>query len=189
MSVVYAAFDRLVGARLPSSVVLALYNTLALAAKPFALGWAAWRGRDPERALECAQRTARALPQPLRSSIWLHGASVGEARVVSSLAAMLKERFPTHPQALSALTTSGLRQLPDSETQFILPFDFSGYPARLLARLDPRLLLLVETELWPNLIHEAAAANVPIALASARLAPERMAWLTTGPSESGGTRG
>ena len=155
--------------------MLALYNTLALAAKPFALGWAAWRGRDPERARECAQRMARELPEPLAGSIWLHGASVGEARVVSSLSALLQERFPGHPQAVSAITSSGLGQLPDVGARFILPFDFRGFPARLLRRLDPRLLVLVETELWPNLIHEVSAANVPIALVSARLAPERMA--------------
>jgi 3-deoxy-D-manno-octulosonic-acid transferase len=168
-------FDRLLNARLPSTRVLALYNTLALAAKPFALGWAAWHGRDPGRARECAQRLARELPEQLVGSLWLHGASVGEARVVSALATRLGERFPDRPQALSAITSSGLRQLPDNGTRFILPFDFSGYPARLLERLDPRLLVLVETELWPNLIHEAAAANVPIAMVSARLAPERMA--------------
>jgi len=154
--------------------VLSLYNLLALAAKPFALGWATWHARDPERARECAQRMARELPEPLVGSIWLHGASVGEARVVSSLAALLKERFPGHPQALSAITSSGLGQLPDVGTRFILPFDFRGYPARVLQRLDPCLLVLVETELWPNLIHETSAANVPIALVSARLAPERM---------------
>ena len=154
--------------------MLALYNTLALAAKPFALGWAAWCGRDPERARECAQRTARTLPGPLVGAIWIHGASVGEARIVSSLAALLAERFPDRPRALSAVTSSGLRQLPESGTRFILPFDFRGYPARVLERLDPRILVLVETELWPNLIHEASAANVPIALVSARLAPERM---------------
>ena len=154
--------------------MLALYNTLALAAKPLAMGWAAWHGRDPERARECAQRMARELPEPLVGSIWLHGASVGEARVVSSLAALLQKRFPGHPQAVSANTSSGLGQLPDVGTRFILPFDFRGYPARVLQRLDPCLLVLVETELWPNLIHEASAANVPIALVSARLAPERM---------------
>lgn len=154
--------------------MLALYNTLALAAKPLALGWAAWHGRNPDRARECAQRMVRELPEPLVGSIWLHGASVGEARVVSTLSALLVKRFPSHPQAVSAITSSGLGQLPDVGTRFILPFDFRGYPARLLQRLDPRLLVLVETELWPNLIHEASAANVPIALVSARLAPERM---------------
>jgi len=155
--------------------VLALYNTLALAAKPFALGWAAWYGRDPRRARECAQRMARELPDPLAGSIWLHGASVGEARLVSALSALLGERFPSRSQAVSAVTGTGLGQLPDIGPRFILPFDFSGYPTRILQRLDPCLLVLVETELWPNLIHETAAANVPIALVSARLAPERMA--------------
>ncbi len=155
--------------------MLALYNTFAFVAKPFALAWAAWRGRDPRHARECAQRTTRELPEPLSRSIWLHGASVGEARVVTTLAASLRERFPDHPLALSAVTATGLAQLPDTGTRFLLPFDFSGYPRRLLKRLEPRLLMLIETELWPNLIHETAAAEVPLALVSARLAPERMA--------------
>ncbi len=154
--------------------VLVLYNALTLAAKPLAWGWAAWHGRDPGRARECAQRMARELPAGRPNSIWLHGASVGEARVVASLSGLLAERFPERSQVLSAVTTTGLERLPDRGPRFILPFDFRGYPRRVVERLAPSLLVLVETELWPNLIHEVSAAGVPIALVSARLAPERM---------------
>lgn len=153
--------------------MLALYNTLAWAAKPIALGWAAWRGRDPERADEWAQRTARRLPRPLPGCLWLHGSSVGEARIVASLATALRERS-SRSQAVSAFTATGYEQLPDADARFVLPLDFRGYPTRLLERLEPGLLILVETELWPNLIHETAASGIPLVLANARLSPERM---------------
>jgi len=154
--------------------VLALYNTLAWVAKPFVFAWAAWHGRDPARAREFAQRTARELPDPLRRSLWLHGASVGEARLVSALSGPLREAFPRCPQAVSANTSTGLARLPEVEARFIVPFDFAGFPTRVLKRLDPRLLVLIETELWPNLIRETSAAGVPLALVNARLAAAKM---------------
>jgi 3-deoxy-D-manno-octulosonic-acid transferase len=155
--------------------MLALYNTLGLLARPLAAGWAAWRRRDPRLAGEWDQRMARELPARLSGAVWLHGASVGEARLVTALARRFGERFPELPRALSATTRTGLERLPsDASARFLLPLDFRGFPSRVLDRIEPRLLVLLETELWPNLIHEAAARGIPIALINARLAPTRI---------------
>jgi len=155
--------------------MLALYNTLGLLARPLAAGWAAWQRRDPRLADEWNQRMARELPARLPGSVWLHGASVGEARLVSALASRFGEHLPEIPRAVSAVTRTGLERLPrDAAARFLLPFDFRGFPGRVLDRIEPRLLVLLETELWPNLIHEASARDVPIALVNARLAPTRI---------------
>jgi 3-deoxy-D-manno-octulosonic-acid transferase len=102
---------------------------------------------------------------------------MGEAQLVRLLADRLRRRCPDLPLAVSAFTPTGRRQLPEPpavDAAFFAPLDFRGFAGRVLDALRPGLLVLVETELWPNLIHEAVARGVPVALVNARLAPERM---------------
>jgi 3-deoxy-D-manno-octulosonic-acid transferase len=154
-----------------------LYNSaMRLLWLPVAL-WSTWQSRDPLRRLEWAERRARKLPVAPRRGVWIHGSSVGEARIVTSLSRALRRRRPDLPVVVSAFTRTGRTQLPaapDVDAAFIMPLDFPGYPSRLFAALEPSVLALVETELWPNLVAEAEAAGVPVVIVNARLSSRRM---------------
>jgi 3-deoxy-D-manno-octulosonic-acid transferase len=111
--------------------------------------------------------------------VWIHGASLGEARIVSALARALRGRRPELPLAVSAVSPTGRAQLPgapDVDAAFFLPLDFAGLPTRILRAVAPGVLTLVETELWPNLLREAQARRVPVVLVNARLSAARMRW-------------
>jgi 3-deoxy-D-manno-octulosonic-acid transferase len=138
---------------------------------------AASRGR-PGAAREWDERRARRLPDAATGGIWIHGASVGEARIVGLLADAFRARRPDVPLSGSAVTRLGRAQLPSPprlDAAFYAPLDFPGLPGLVLDRLRPGALVLVETELWPNLLHEAFDRRVPVAVINGRLAPERMA--------------
>jgi 3-deoxy-D-manno-octulosonic-acid transferase len=134
-------------------------------------------GKSPEAVREWGERRARRLPESPAGGVWIHGASVGEARIVTLVAAALRAGRPALPLAASAITRTGRGQLPSPpsvDAAFYAPLDFPGLPARVLDSLRPRALVLVETELWPNLLREAFGRGVPVAVINGRLAPERM---------------
>jgi 3-deoxy-D-manno-octulosonic-acid transferase len=121
---------------------------------------------------------ARRLPLVAPGGVWIHGSSVGEARIVAALARSLRGRDGALPLAASAFTRTGRAQLPAPpavDAAFFLPLDFAGLPDRVLAAVRPRLLTIVETELWPNLIDAARCSGVAVALVNGRLSAERMA--------------
>ena len=156
--------------------MLGLYNTALM---PLRLGLALWAAlpREGEARLEWAQRRGRELPSLSPGSIWLHGASVGEARIFSTLAAELRRRRPELSLATSAQTPGGRSQLPSPpqvDGAFYLPLDFRSTVKRALRDLSPGVLALVETELWPNLLHACALQGVPTVMLNARLSPSRM---------------
>lgn len=156
--------------------MLGLYNTALM---PLRLGLALWARlpRSGASRLEWAQRRGRELPEVEAGSLWLHGASVGEARIVSALATGLRRMRPELPLCASALTPGGRSQLPGSpvvDAAFYLPLDFRSIVDRGLRHLSPSLLALVETELWPNLLHRCQARGVPTVMLNARLSARRM---------------
>jgi 3-deoxy-D-manno-octulosonic-acid transferase len=157
--------------------MLRLYNSLLLPLRPLAALWFLRHRGSPERGVEAEERMARRLPVVRPGGVWIHGSSVGEARIVNALAGALHHREPQLSLYLSAYTRTGRAQLPDgppADASFYLPLDFRGHPGRLLASLRPALLAIVETELWPNLLHEAQSGATTTAVINARLAPERM---------------
>lgn len=157
--------------------MLSLYNTLLIAPRPIAAIWELLSRRSPARRQEAGERMARRLPLIDAGAIWIHGSSVGEARIVASLAKAIREQFPGLPLAASAFTRTGRAQLPTppvTDAVFFLPFDFAGFPARLFRKLRPAMLVIVETELWPNLIHEAHDAGVPVVIVNGRISPKRI---------------
>lgn len=157
--------------------MLNLYNAATLPLRPLIALWAAWRGRDPGSRTEWAERRAVRLPEAAPGGVWLHGSSVGEARVVELLARELRRRQPERSIAVSAYTSAGRERLPAAphvDASFFLPLDFPGYPGRVLQKLQPRLLALIETELWPNLLNEAHRQRVPVSVLNGRLSSRRM---------------
>jgi 3-deoxy-D-manno-octulosonic-acid transferase len=102
----------------------------------------------------------------------VHAVSVGEVQVAAILIQALRERERTLEVTLTCATPTGRARaralLPGVEVRYA-PYDLPGCIRRCLARLRPRLLILIETELWPNLLHEAGHAGIPILIASARI--------------------
>ena len=157
--------------------MLRLYNTLLLPLRLAASAWARRHRDSAERGNEVAERLARKLPQVEPGGAWIHGSSVGEARIVAALSRAVRERERTLGISVSAFTRTGRAQLPAPpavDAAFFLPLDFPGLPRRLLAALKPRVLAIVETELWPNLLHESFASAAAVVVVNGRLSSARM---------------
>jgi 3-deoxy-D-manno-octulosonic-acid transferase len=111
-----------------------------------------------------------ALSQPC---IWVHAVSVGEVQAAAALVNSLRERYPDIPLVVTTFTPTGAgraRALFKDRAQVrYLPFDLPGAVHRFFNRIQPRIAVIFETELWPNLYHECGRRRVPLVLASARL--------------------
>jgi 3-deoxy-D-manno-octulosonic-acid transferase len=119
-----------------------------------------------------ALRFGVGLRDPLPSCIWLHGSSAGEVAVLRPLVATLERDHPGTPLVVSAFTATGLqtaRKLYARHRVVPLPVDFSFVVARFLRTLNPRLLVVAESEFWPNLIGIAHARGVPTALVNGKM--------------------
>jgi len=106
-------------------------------------------------------------------AIWVHAVSVGETLAVAGLVKTIQEAFPERHIYLSHVTPAGREageaRLPKIAGRFYLPFDWRWTVRRALARLRPELLVIVETELWPNLLRAAQEAGTRVVLVNARL--------------------
>lgn len=108
-----------------------------------------------------------------RSAIWVHAVSVGETLAVAGLVRALRERYPERKIFLSHVTPAG-REAGESRIQgvagrFYLPLDWTFAVKRAMDCIRPSLLLIVETELWPNLTRAARASGVRVVVVNARL--------------------
>ncbi|MDO9468071.1 MAG: lipid IV(A) 3-deoxy-D-manno-octulosonic acid transferase [Thiobacillus sp.] len=150
-----------------------LYRLALLLAAPLIPLRLLWRGRR-ERGYwrHWAERLALG-PVPVTGALWIHAVSVGEMRAAQPLIDALRTAHPDSPVLLTCMTPTG-RTTAESlygsfATIVYLPYDYAWLVRRFLRRLRPRIGILMETELWPNLIHAAARAGVPMVLANARL--------------------
>jgi len=155
------------------------YSFLLAAAFVFALPYYLWRdrasGRYSRTFRERMGRLPEGLPAPPAPSVWVHAVSVGETLTARPLLRALKERFPERPLYLSTTTVTGAavaqRDAGGADGLLFAPFDWPSPVRRVLDRLRPALLVLVETELWPNLIHEARRRGTRVAVVNGRLSP------------------
>ncbi len=107
-----------------------------------------------------------------KSPIWIHAVSVGEVNAVRPLLAALKKRHPESPIVLSTVTDTGqeiARQLAEPSATFYLPIDLRTCCRRTVQRVNPRLLILAETEIWPNLLAVLNECAIPVVLINGRL--------------------
>jgi 3-deoxy-D-manno-octulosonic-acid transferase len=149
-----------------------LYTLLLYLALPFAVLMLLWRGlRTHDYWRGGAARFGFGTARP-GGGVWVHAASVGEVQVAAILIAALRERDHTLEITLTCVTPTGRARartlLPGLEVRYA-PYDLPGCVRRCLKRLRPRLLITIETELWPNLLEQARRAGVPVLIASARL--------------------
>jgi 3-deoxy-D-manno-octulosonic-acid transferase len=160
--------------------VLYLAYTLLLAAGltlslPFYLWKERGTGKYRRTFRERMGRLPAAIASEGRASVWVHAVSVGEVLAARPLVAALRERLPGHRVFLSTTTLTGnavaREKVKGADGLFFAPFDFPGAVRRVLDRTTPRLVVLVETEIWPNLIHEARRRGAHVALVNGRISP------------------
>jgi len=106
-------------------------------------------------------------------SIWIHAVSVGEVNASAALVTTLRERYPGVPVLVTTLTPTGAVRAKElfkdlAQVRYI-PFDLPGSVRRFFSRVQPRLAVIFETELWPNLYHQCGRRRIPLVLASARI--------------------
>lgn len=164
------------------------YTALLWVLTPLALLRLLWRARrQPGYLRHVGERFGRYAIDPSRPLIWLHAVSVGETRAAEPLVNALRTRYPDHAILLTHMTPTGRETgeqlFKDAVLRCFLPYDLPFAAARFLARFRPRLGVLLETELWPNLIEACRRSGVPLYLVNARLSERsargyrRIAWL------------
>ncbi len=107
-----------------------------------------------------------------RGAIWVHAVSVGEALAMERLIAQLQQQFPQRPVVLSVTTATGrsvaTRRIA-ADRIFYFPLDFRFAARRALRRLEPALVVIAETEIWPNFLLAAAEQGVPVMFLNGRI--------------------
>ena len=153
-----------------------LYAAALRLATPLWLARLWWRGaREPLYRRHLGQRLGFGPPAEAPGALWVHAVSLGETRAASPLVQALRERLPGLRLLLTHGTATGREAgqalLRPGDAQAWLPLDTPGAARRFLARHRPAAGVLMETEVWPVLLHEARRAGVPMVLANARLSP------------------
>lgn len=155
-----------------------LYNALLAIAFVLSIPFYLWKGRGTGKYLRTFRERFGRLPEGVAGeapSIWIHAVSVGEVLAARALIAPLKERFPGRRIVVSTTTVTGnevaRRSLSGHDALFFAPFDFPGPSRHALAATRAQLLVLVDTELWPNLIRQARRRGTRIALVNGRISP------------------
>lgn len=109
------------------------------------------------------------------SCLWVHAVSVGEIQASAALVRALRERYPEVPLVVTTVTPTGAQRARAlfaglAHVRYV-PYDLPGSVRRFFDRVRPRVAIILETELWPNLYHECGRRGVPLVLASARISP------------------
>ena len=116
--------------------------------------------------------------QPL---IWIHAVSLGEIRAAALLIPALLQRFPNHQLLLSCMTATGRQAAAEIAQKFsqsvlvcFAPYDSYGAPSRFLRHFAPQIAIVMETEIWPNMVEACYLRHVPLVLANARLSEKSL---------------
>lgn len=151
-----------------------LYQSLLLLAWPWVHVRLYWRGRrEPEYRQRIAERFGRVPADIVPGGMWFHTVSAGETIAAAPLIHELAEAFSEQIFLVTTMTPTGSAQvqarLGGRVQHCYAPYDFPWAVRRFYDRAQPRLLVLMETELWPNLIAEARRRGVPVVLVNGRL--------------------
>ncbi len=158
----------------------ALYSLTLRLATPAYLCRLWWRGRsEPAYRSRWSQRLGWYVGSVKRVDVWIHAVSLGETLASRALIDELRQRLPMMRLLLTHSTATGLaagqKLLGKNDVQAWLPFDTPGAVKRFLRHFKPRVGVLMETEVWPNLLHHAKKQQVPMVLANARLSERSLA--------------
>ena len=105
--------------------------------------------------------------------IWVHAVSVGEVMAAHPLIRELKKKYPGRKLILSTVTVTGnytaRQRVPEADAVFFFPFDYPWIVRRVIRRINPVIVLVAETELWPNFFRELTRAGIPSAVINGRI--------------------
>jgi 3-deoxy-D-manno-octulosonic-acid transferase len=155
-------------------MLLLLYNLLLI---PFLFPYLAWRllvrGKSWEGLGERFGRVPALGPAPPGGRVWVHAVSVGETVAATPVVHALRAALPECEILLSTVTPTGQAQarraLPDVTHHLYLPFDLPGVVDQVFTRLQPSALVLMEAEIWPNLLCAARRRGVPVVVANGHI--------------------
>jgi 3-deoxy-D-manno-octulosonic-acid transferase len=153
-----------------------IYLILMTFAAPVA-AFVAWRRglTNSERRESLADRFGRTQITVSKPVLWVHAASMGEVQAGVVLIKRLLAQYPSHQIVVTTQTTTGAARVRavfgDQVQHCFLPYDLPIAVNEFLNRLQPNLALILETELWPNLLRACRQRGIPIVIASARISP------------------
>jgi 3-deoxy-D-manno-octulosonic-acid transferase len=162
-------------------MILFFYNVALLAALGLGAPWWLWKMATTQKYRDGLKERLGWVPRKLekaagldgvRPVIWLHAVSVGEVLAVSRLVGELDHAFPEHRLVISTTTRTGqalARERFGAERVFYCPLDLPWAVRAYLNALRPELLILAETEFWPNLLSGCARRGIPVAVVNARI--------------------
>lgn len=152
-----------------------IYNILLYLLIPFILLRLLWRSRkSPEYRCRWNERFAFfPIPKNYQHGVIIHSASVGETIAAAPLIRQIKKTYPDLPIIVTTMTVTGSHQVKKSFQNFVfhvyVPYDLPDVVQRFFNKTKPKMLIIMETELWPNLLHYAHEKKIPVLLANARL--------------------
>jgi len=161
------------------------YSFLVVLSTPLVLLYFALRGlRDPAYLGRWRERFGFIPSDVNRHGIWVHAASVGEFNAASPLLKVLLKTYPDIPLMVTTFTPTGSErvkcELGARVSHSYIPFDMPGAVRRFLKRLQPAIIIVMETEIWPNLYLQSQRSGIPLLMANARLSRrsvKRFQWL------------
>ena len=174
-----------------AAMIRFLYSMLFYCGLPLVVLSKLWRARKaPDYGKRWDERFAlHRIPTANQHGLWLHAVSLGEVNAALPLINSLLTAYPELPLTITTTTPTGSKRIQQTVGSKVfhqyLPFDLPGMMTRFMRRLQPKLGIIMETELWPNLCHICQTANIPLLLANARLSPnsargyQRMPALTS----------
>jgi 3-deoxy-D-manno-octulosonic-acid transferase len=119
------------------------------------------------------------LPERRPGAIWIHAVSVGEALSSITLARRLKQAYPDRPVVMSTTTLTGQalarERMPFADAIFYFPLDWAFCVRRALRAVRPSIVIVLETEIWPNFLREARRCSVPVVFVSGRISDRSFA--------------
>lgn len=150
------------------------YTLLLWLGLPLILSRLWWRSRrEPGYAKGVSERFGRYGPKPDRPVIWVHAVSVGEVRASVPLVNALRAEYPEHSVLVTCMTAAGRETIEQAFGANVLaaflPYDFPFAVRLFLDHFQPRIGVLVETEIWINLMAECGRRKLPMVLASGRM--------------------
>lgn len=162
-----------------------LYNFLLVLLLPVFLVVSAVRAKRQTGSADVTrERLGFVAPAPAGSVLWVHASSVGEMQAAVPMVKALLAEYPDAHIVVTSFTASGMRRaraaFGESVQVCALPFDLPSFNWRFLNRVRPLAMIVLETELWPNLYRQAHERNIPVLLVSARMTErslQRYRWL------------
>jgi len=153
-----------------------LYTLVLYLLLPGVLLRLAWRGlRAPGYRERWAERFGRLTRTPAPGGVWIHAVSVGEVQAIEPLVRHLRERYPRLAITITTSTPTGSERVKllfgADVFHAYCPYDLPFAVRHFLEQVRPRMLIMVETEIWPNLLALCAARKIPALLANGRLSP------------------